>query len=247
MIWKYCCKLLQDFWGYTPLHLLMACSEGPAPPPDDPVQRKLVQVLLRLLQLGASTTQLTVAGERASDLGPDVAKSALKLAQRVLDGSATLEISEASSLESAASLLLDPTPAVIPAADEGAVASGDLQEQLSGDVHADGIAVDTLAAEVDIGDTVACAASAIPSADQGSQNGDTDRIGHSAAESDSASRGETCANENDASAAGSQDEACVDQVSSDAAVGADLNERQQSAGDAALGGGDGPGAETDLE
>ena len=96
----------QDFWGYTPLHLLVACTAAAfakeAPPAA--LGPRLVQALVCLLRAGARLDVTNVRGERPAHVAAPFVQDALAQAQAVVAGALALQCSDASALSRAGSV-----------------------------------------------------------------------------------------------------------------------------------------------
>lgn len=84
---------MQDFWGYTPLHLLLACAGGafPAEPHPPHIRHRLTEALLCLLRAGARADTATVRGDAAARAGGALGAACLAHAAAILAGAAALD------------------------------------------------------------------------------------------------------------------------------------------------------------
>ena len=134
---------MQDFWGNTPLHLLLTCTAAafPKAPPPASVPRRLTEAILCLLRAGAVTAGVNCKRESIAKAGNDIAQAALADAAAVLAGTAQLECSVENSEEMVGgdegaegdgmAEFAMPDPADVPAAAAG-TGSDAIVQQLSG-------------------------------------------------------------------------------------------------------------------
>jgi hypothetical protein len=87
---------VQDFWGNTPLHLLMASAEILQEVGAEDVRHRLAEVVLFMLQHGAHLEARNTAGKTPPELGPAFAKGAWERAKHALDSQTDLEPQESS-------------------------------------------------------------------------------------------------------------------------------------------------------
>ena len=83
---------MQDYWGQTPLSLLIIhAGLRFRDDPDSKLWTRVAEMVVFMLQHGASPATLNMKGESAYVLGSAKAQEAMRLAEAVMRGEATLE------------------------------------------------------------------------------------------------------------------------------------------------------------
>lgn len=98
-------RCVQDWWGNTPLHLLLTCNAAAfaKETPPAPLVPRLAQALVCLLRAGARLDIQNVRGELPTQVAAPFAQEALTQAQAVVAGTLPLQLSDASALSGARS------------------------------------------------------------------------------------------------------------------------------------------------